>query len=163
MIRCYIALGSNLDDPVRQVQQAIRELQELSGSRLVATSSLYRSAPLGPADQPDYINAVVALDTELSPHALLDALQAIELAHGRQRGPQRWGPRTLDLDMLIYGTEQIENERLTIPHPGIAKRAFVLYPLQEIVAEDFTIPGHGRLQDLIPRVAGDKPECLSDE
>ncbi len=163
MIRSYIALGSNLDDPVRQVREAVNELRELPGTGFVTASSLYRSTPMGPANQPDYINAVVALDTELSAHALLDALQAIEQTHGRQRGPQRWGPRTLDLDMLLYGTEQIENARLTIPHPGIAERAFVLYPLQEIVDGDFTIPMHGRLQDLISRVASAKPERLSNE
>lgn len=163
MIRSYIALGSNLEDPVQQVRQAIQELRQLPSSQFVTASSLYRSAPMGPSDQPDYINAVVAVDTELSPHALLDALQMIEQTHGRQRGPERWGPRTLDLDVLLYGEQYIDDERLTVPHRGIAERAFVLYPLQEIVADDFTIPGHGELRELISRVASEKPECLSDE
>jgi len=163
MIRSYIALGSNLEDPVQQVRQAIQELRQLPSSRFVTASSLYRSAPMGPSGQPDYINAVVAVDTELSPHALLDALQTIEQAHGRQRGPERWGPRTLDLDVLLYGEQHIEDERLTVPHRGIAERAFVLYPMQEIVADEFIIPGHGELKELISRVASEKPECLNDE
>ncbi|MDR9435678.1 MAG: 2-amino-4-hydroxy-6-hydroxymethyldihydropteridine diphosphokinase [Thiohalophilus sp.] len=162
MITTYIALGSNLDDPLAQVSRAMAELDRMEGATLQAASSLYRSAPMGPADQPDYINAVVALETALSPHALLDALQAIEQAHGRQRGPQRWGPRTLDLDVLLYGEETINDQRLTIPHPGISERAFVLFPLQEIVAPDFIIPGHGSLQELLPRVAADRPERLPD-
>jgi len=162
MIDSYIALGSNLDDPLAQVRQAMDELAHLRDSRLHAASSLYRSAPMGPADQPDYINAVVALETRLSPHALLDALQAIEQVHGRVREGERWGPRSLDLDVLLYGKETINDQRLTVPHPGIAERAFVLYPLQEIVAPDFTIPGHGSLQELLSRVAADRPERLHD-
>ncbi|MFP3874442.1 MAG: 2-amino-4-hydroxy-6-hydroxymethyldihydropteridine diphosphokinase [Thiohalophilus sp.] len=162
MIDSYIALGSNLDNPLAQVRQAIAELAQLRASRLRAASSLYRSAPMGPADQPDYINAVVALETELSPHALLDALQAIEQAHGRVRDGERWGPRSLDLDVLLYGEETINDQRLTIPHPGMTERAFVLFPLQEIVAPDFTISGHGSLQALLSRVAADRPECLHD-
>jgi len=163
MIRTYIALGSNLDNPLAQVRQAIEELARLPGSRMLAASSLYRSPPMGPADQPDYINAVVALETALSAHSLLDALQAIEQAHGRVRGPQRWGPRSLDLDVLLYGREIINDQRLTIPHPGIAERAFVLFPLQEIVAADFVIPGNDSLSALLARVAADRPERLCDE
>lgn len=162
MITTYIALGSNLDDPSAQVRQAIAELSRMEDARLQAVSSLYRSSPMGPADQPDYINAVAALETGLSAHALLDALQAIEQAHGRQRGPQRWGPRTLDLDVLLYGEQTINDQRLTIPHPGISERAFVLFPLQEIVAPDFIIPGHGSLQALLPRIVADRPERLPD-
>lgn len=163
MTRCYIALGSNLDDPLSQVRQAMTELQELAESRLISVSSLYRSKPMGPAEQPDYINAVAAIDTGLSPHALLDALQAIEQAHGRVRKGERWGPRTLDLDVLLYGEQVIDDQRLIIPHPGIAERAFVLYPLSEITSEDFNIPGHGPLQALLTRVATDRPERLRDE
>ena len=163
MTRCYIALGSNLDDPLSQVRQAMTELQELAESRLISVSSLYRSKPMGPAEQPDYINAVAAIDTGLSPHALLDALQAIEQAHGRVRKGERWGPRTLDLDVLLYGEQVIDDQRLIIPHPGIAERAFVLYPLSEITSEDFNIPGHGPLQALLTRVAIDRPERLRDE
>ncbi|MFO8024975.1 2-amino-4-hydroxy-6-hydroxymethyldihydropteridine diphosphokinase [Thiohalophilus sp.] len=162
MITTYIALGSNLGDPLAQVSRAIAELDRMEGTTLLAVSPLYRSRPMGPAEQPDYINAVAALQTRLSPHALLDALQAIEQAHGRQRGVQRWGPRTLDLDVLLYGEETINDQRLTIPHPGISKRAFVLFPLQEIVTPDFVIPGHGSLQSLLPGVAADRPERLPD-
>lgn len=163
MSRSYIALGSNLDDPLAQVRKAIVELGQLPQSRVLAVSGLYRSAPMGPADQPDYINAVVALETALSPHALLDALQAIEQAHGRVRGAQRWGPRSLDLDVLLYDQQVFGDQRLTIPHPGIAGRAFVLYPLQEIVSEDFEIPGHGALKTLLSGLAADRPERLHDE
>jgi 2-amino-4-hydroxy-6-hydroxymethyldihydropteridine diphosphokinase len=118
---------------------------------------------MGPSEQPDYINAVAAIDTELSPHALLDALQDIEQAHGRVRKGERWGPRTLDLDVLLYGEQVIDDQRLIIPHPGIAERAFVLYPLYEITGEDFNIPGHGPLQALLTRVTTDRPERLRDE
>lgn len=163
MICSYIALGSNLDNPLAQVRQAMEELARLPASRMLAASSLYRSPPMGPADQPDYINAVAALETTLSAHSLLDALQAIEQAHGRVRGPQRWGPRSLDLDMLLYGQEIINDQRLTIPHPGIAERAFVLFPLQEIVTADFVIPGNDSLPALLARVAADRPERLCDE
>lgn len=114
-----------------------------------AYSSLYKSPPMGPPDQPEYINAVAQLDTELSPEALLEALLALEKRHGRERG-EKWGPRSLDLDILLYGNEQIDNERLTIPHPGLPERAFVLYPLQEI-DKDLTIPGQGPLRDLLAR------------
>ena len=163
MSRTYIALGSNLDDPLVQVRQAIVELDRLPKSRLLAVSGLYRSAPMGPADQPDYINAVASLETALSPHALLDALQAIEQAHGRVRTAQRWGPRSLDLDVLIYDEQMIDDQRLTIPHPGMAGRAFVLFPLQELVGDRFVIPGQGALPDLLPGVTADRPERLYDE
>ncbi len=146
--RAVIGLGSNLHKPLEQVQQAVTELAALAESELVEVSSLYRSAPMGPADQPDYINAVAVLQTSLAPHALLDALQAIEQRHGRLRNVQRWGPRSLDLDILLYGNEQINDTRLQVPHPGIQQRAFVLYPLYEILP-DCEIPGLGRLSRLI--------------
>lgn len=116
----------------------------------MACSSLYRSAPLGPANQPDYVNAVMAVETALAPLALLDALQALETAFGRVRHGERWGPRTLDLDILLYGSEILATDRLTVPHPGLAEREFVLYPLQEI-APDLNIPGLGPLADLVRR------------
>ena len=137
----YIGLGSNLEDPRAQVVRALAELAEVSGSRLLAQSSLYRTPPMGPAGQPDYVNAVAALETTLAPHALLDALQAIERRHARLRDV-RWGPRTLDLDLLTYGALQLHDARLTVPHPGIASRAFVLVPLAEI-APTLDIPGLG--------------------
>lgn len=132
MPRCYIALGSNQGDPVQHVQTACTALRALPHSELISCSSLYRSAPMGPQDQPSYINAVLALDTELAPEALLNQLQAIEQEHGRVRKAERWGPRTLDLDILLYGDQVIRSERLQVPHYHMHARAFVLYPLAEI-------------------------------
>lgn len=147
--RVYIALGANLDDPPGQVRRALAELAALPGLRALHVSPLYRSAPLGPPDQPPYINAVAGADTELAPLALLDALQAVEQAHGRVRG-ERWGPRTLDLDLLLYDALQLRSARLTLPHPGLHERAFVLYPLRDI-APDLDVPGHGPLSALLAR------------
>ena len=160
MVVCYIGLGSNLDQPVQQVQQAFVELAALPGCRLQARSSLYRSAPVGPADQPDYINAVAELHTELPAHDLLDVLQSIEQAHQRVR-TQRWGPRTLDLDILLYGDVRIDDERLQVPHPAITQRAFVLHPLAEI-APQLVIPGVGAIADLLEAVAGQQLERLAE-
>ncbi|MCH4812979.1 2-amino-4-hydroxy-6-hydroxymethyldihydropteridine diphosphokinase [Vreelandella neptunia] len=127
----YIGLGSNLESPVEQVREALHELATLPLSRLAAASSLYASRPVGPQDQPDFINAVVALDTRLSPLALLDQLQALEQQHRRRR-QRHWGPRTLDLDLLLYANNTIDNPRLRVPHPHMTTRAFVLLPLAEI-------------------------------
>lgn len=146
----WVGLGSNLEQPREQVRSALVELTTLPDTRLIATSSLYRSAPMGPQDQPAYINAVARLETRLSAEALLDALQAIESAHGRVRSGEHWGPRTLDLDILLYGSEQLSSPRLTVPHPGIAERNFVLYPLAEI-DPDLDIPGQGSLRTLLAR------------
>ncbi len=148
MIRAYIGLGSNLNDPVQQVQAALAALSDLPETRCVRHSSLYRSAPLGQSDQPDYINAVAMLDTRLSARQFLTELQAMEHIHGRVRGAERWGPRPLDLDMLLYGDLQLESEELTVPHPRLAERSFVLYPLCEI-APDLEIPGLGGVQQLM--------------
>ncbi len=147
-VRAYIGLGSNLADPRAQLAKAVEALKALPDSRVTALSRLYRSRPMGPADQPDYLNAVAMLDTRLAAEALLDALQAIEKAQGRVRGPQRWGPRTLDLDLLLYGAESISTERLKVPHPGLAERNFVLYPLAD-VAPELVLPDGRRLQQLL--------------
>ncbi|WP_421868903.1 2-amino-4-hydroxy-6-hydroxymethyldihydropteridine diphosphokinase [Motiliproteus sp.] len=128
---CYIGLGSNLEDPLKQVQQALQELAELPHCSNLAHSRLYRSDPVGPAGQPDYINAVARLETRLQPLDLLDQLQALEQQHRRVR-LQHWGPRTLDLDILLYGDRQIDLPRLQVPHPHMSDRNFVLYPLQEL-------------------------------
>lgn len=144
-----VGLGSNLDDPIAQIRRACAALANLPESRLLATSSLYRTPPMGPPDQPDYVNAAALLETRLAPLALLDALQAIEAAQGRVRA-ERWGPRTLDLDLLLYGEARIETPRLTVPHPGLPERDFVLVPLREVAGDDLPVPGHGRLGDLIP-------------
>lgn len=149
-VRAFVGLGANLDDPGARVVRVQRELGELPQTRLVAASSCYRSPPLGPSDQPDYVNAVVELETTLAPHALLDELQRLERVHHRVR-TERWGPRTLDLDLLLYGSATLADERLTVPHPGIAARAFVLLPLAEIAA-DFVVPGLDRVRDLLASV-----------
>lgn len=142
----YIGLGSNLDDPQTQIKTAIDDIARLDQTTLVQTSSLYKSPPMGPQDQPDYINAVVSVDTTLSAHILLDALQAIEQSHGRIR-KRHWGERTLDLDILLCADKVIDDERLNVPHPGITERAFVLYPLAEI-APNLSIPQRGNIQQL---------------
>ncbi len=144
----YVGLGSNLDDPIAQVGRALRELAGLPETRLTRTSALYRTAPMGPANQPDYINAVAELQTSLSPPALLEALQCLERAHARVRTAERWGPRTLDLDVLLYGDNVLEDPQLCIPHPGLAVRAFVLIPLAEI-APTLMVPGLGPLSGLL--------------
>jgi 2-amino-4-hydroxy-6-hydroxymethyldihydropteridine diphosphokinase len=150
VVVAYIGLGSNLGDPQWQVTQALAELAVLPRSRLLARSSLYRSEPLGPPDQPQYINAVAVLETSLSADELLEALQHLEAEHGRQRGGERWGPRTLDLDLLLYGDQCLASARLHVPHPGLCERNFVLYPLAEI-APNLVIPGQGALAALLAR------------
>jgi 2-amino-4-hydroxy-6-hydroxymethyldihydropteridine diphosphokinase len=146
----YIGLGSNLELPVAQIKSARLAILGLDGIKERAFSNLYASAPMGPQDQPEYVNAVIALETSLSALDLLHALQAIEQAHGRVRGKQRWGARTLDLDLLLYGDQQIDLPELTVPHPGIADRPFVLYLLLEC-APDLIIPGKGKISGLLTR------------
>nr|WP_240900845.1 2-amino-4-hydroxy-6-hydroxymethyldihydropteridine diphosphokinase [Thioalkalivibrio sp. XN8] len=145
----YVGLGSNLDDPAGQLRRALASLAGLPATRLLCASSFYRSPPLGPASQPDYLNAVAGLLTTLPPLELLAALQAIETAQGRRRDGERWGPRTLDLDLLLHGGARLASAALTLPHPGLRERAFVLVPLAEIA------PGL-RLPDgaLVARLAG---------
>ncbi len=142
----YIGMGSNLEQPVDQIKRALLELGRLVDSALLAHSSLYRSLPVGPAGQPDYINAVAKLSTQLPPLELLDALQAVEQLHRRVRN-ERWGPRTLDLDLLMYGDQLIDNSRLQVPHIRIPERGFVLIPWREI-ENDVLIPGMGYLSAL---------------
>lgn len=140
LVPAYVGLGSNLDDPAGHVRCALDGLARLPSTRLVASSSLYRSLPMGPQDQPDFVNAAAGLLTTLPPEKLLSALQAIEDAHGRQRASPRWGPRTLDLDLLLYGELRRAGETLALPHPGLAERPFVLIPLLEI-APGLRLPG----------------------
>jgi 2-amino-4-hydroxy-6-hydroxymethyldihydropteridine diphosphokinase len=140
-ITATIGLGANLNDPAAQVEYALAELDRLPGTRLLAHSSLYASAPVGYVDQPDFINAVAQVETTLAPRALLDALLDIEHRHGRERS-FRNAPRTLDLDLLLYGNAHFHEEALTLPHPRMTERAFVLLPLLEI-APDTVIPGLG--------------------
>jgi 2-amino-4-hydroxy-6-hydroxymethyldihydropteridine diphosphokinase len=146
--KAYIGLGGNLGDAAETVRVARRAIAAAPGVRELACSSLYRSAPMGPSDQPDYVNAVMAVATTLAPLELLHALQRIEQSHGRVRTGERWGPRTLDLDLLLYDDLVLDTEVLTLPHPGIAEREFVLYPLAEI-APDLHIPERGPLRELV--------------
>ncbi len=151
MIIAYIAVGSNLSDPVAQATNAIEALTRLPKSRFIAASSLYSSTPMGPQNQPDYINAVVAIETDLSPIELLDCTQAIEQEQGRVRKDERWGPRTLDLDIILYANEVMDTERLTIPHYGMREREFVLYPLAEI-SPSLQLPDGTMLEELLKTV-----------
>lgn len=139
MSRVFIALGANLNQPLAQIKAAQAALTKLAYPNRIVHSPLYQSQPMGPADQPCFINGVSMFDTELSPLALLDALQAIEQQQGRVRKVERWGPRTLDLDMLLYGDIIYEDERLTLPHYDMKQRAFVLYPLADL-APDLVLP-----------------------
>lgn len=145
--RAYVALGSNLDDPVSQVNAGYAALPRLPSTRLIARSALYRTAPVGYADQPDFVNAVAEVETALSPRALLDALLAVERSHGRLRDFPN-APRTLDLDVLLYDDLQLREPGLTIPHPRMHERAFVLVPLAEI-APQCVIPGRGKVAELL--------------
>lgn len=152
MTLAYVGLGSNLEDPLAQVTRAFDELAELPKTMLIASSAIYSSHAVGP-EQPDYINAVALLDTQLSPLALLDALQAIEQAHQRVR-IQHWGPRTLDLDLLLYGDHIIDEERLRVPHPYLTQRSFVLYPLADITP-NLHLPDGTPLADLLSHCPAD--------
>lgn len=145
--QAFIALGSNLKKPIFQVQRAFDELEQLPGTQILKRSSLYRSAPVGRLDQPDFINAVAEIKTELAPKDLLIALLAIELKQGRVRESLN-APRTLDLDILLYDTLQYQDAGLIIPHPRMIQRSFVLQPLMEI-APDCQIPGHGYIAPLL--------------
>ncbi|ECJ3938181.1 2-amino-4-hydroxy-6-hydroxymethyldihydropteridine diphosphokinase [Salmonella enterica] len=135
MTIAYIALGSNLASPLEQVNAALKAIADIPDSRIVAVSSFYRTPPLGPQDQPDYLNAAVALDTALAPEELLDHTQRIERQQGRERKAERWGPRTLDLDIMLFGDSIINSERLTVPHYDMKNRGFMLWPLFEIAPE----------------------------
>lgn len=143
----FIGLGSNLADPIQQVLMAMQALKKIPKTSVLRTSSLYIGPPMGPQDQADYVNAVVELNSELSAHKLLDQLQSIEQQQGRVH-LRHWGERTLDLDILVFGDHEMSDKRLTIPHPGITERAFVLYPLAEI-APDLIITKFGNVASLV--------------
>ena len=147
----YIGLGGNLDVPYKQIQRAFIELDNLPRTHLQSRSHLYKSRPLGPQEQPDYLNAVAILTTELAPLELLQALRSLEEDHGRRRNHEsRWGARSLDLDILVYGDVRLATAELTLPHPQMHLRSFVLYPLAEL-APNLMISDHGRVQDLRDR------------
>lgn len=156
MTLVYIAIGSNLASPLEQVNAAIRALADIPDSRVVSVSSLYRTPPLGPQDQPDYLNAAVALETSLAPEALLDHTQRIELQQGRVRKAERWGPRTLDLDIMLFGDAIINSERLTVPHYDMKNRGFMLWPLFEI-APQLHFPDGLALRAVLENLGAEKP------
>ena len=151
MNTAYVALGANLGDPAATLRAAFGALANLPESRVVRCSSLYRTAPVGNIQQPEFINAVAKLETTLAPESLLDALLEIETRFGRLRAEKN-GPRTLDLDLLLYNNQQMDLPRLSLPHPRLHLRAFVLYPLAEI-APELQLPGRGSLAAWLPAVA----------
>lgn len=148
--RAFVGLGSNLEDPARQVTLALARLDCIEGTRLLRSSRLYRTPPWGDTEQPAFVNAVAELETRLDAHALFAQLQRIEAAAGRVR-ERRWGPRVLDLDLLLYGAVAIEDANMRVPHPHLHERAFVLLPLAEL-APDLEVPGRGRVGALLAAV-----------
>jgi 2-amino-4-hydroxy-6-hydroxymethyldihydropteridine diphosphokinase len=159
MTIAFVGIGSNLEEPARQVSQALLELDALPHSRVVARSSLYRSAPVGYAEQPEFVNAVAQLETGMPAERLLDELQALESRHGRQRSFTN-APRTLDLDLLLFEKLQMTTGRLTVPHPRMHERAFVLKPLLEI-APRADIPGIGTAREALDKLAGQAVEKIA--
>ncbi|MEI8644630.1 2-amino-4-hydroxy-6-hydroxymethyldihydropteridine diphosphokinase [Pseudoalteromonas sp. Hal040] len=143
----YLGLGANLNAPRKQIHDAVAALKALKGVEFVCVSHDYASKPMGPQDQPDYVNAVACVKTALEPEQLLDLTQAIELEHGRVRKEERWGPRTLDIDILLFGNDVIDTPRLTVPHYGLTEREFVVYPLFEI-APTLVLPNNQSLADI---------------
>lgn len=150
LVTVFVGLGSNLGDPPAQIRRALRTLAQVPKTRLLRQSSLYRNPPVGYIDQPEFVNAVAEIETALPPAELLDQLLALERAHGRVRTHLN-APRTLDLDILLYGGLEVHEPGLTIPHPRMLKRAFVLVPLAEI-APQAVVPGSGRVADLVKSV-----------
>ena len=146
--RVYIGLGSNLESPLQQLQQAVHHIHQIPDTQVVAVSAFYGSTAVGPGEQPDYVNAAAQLETSLEAHALLDALQAIEQRQGRVRAPQQWVPRTLDLDVLLFDDSVIATDRLSVPHPRIAERNFVLQPLLDLNPQ-LALPDGRRVDDLL--------------
>lgn len=161
MIRCFIGLGSNLEKPEQQIKRACKSLQSLPETRLVATSPLYQSTAIGPGDQPDYINGVAELDTALTAEQLLDQLQTIENQQARKR-EIRWGPRTLDLDLLLFGDNEIDSHRLQVPHPRLHQRNFVLYPLHDL-APNLQLPDGQKLVTLLNQISSSGLKQLTDQ
>ena len=155
----YIGLGSNLDNPVEQVRSGVKALTRLDRTQVEVCSSLYRTAPVGWRDQPDFVNAVCRVRTGLIPATLMRSLLEIEHRHGRRRQGDKGGPRTLDLDLLLYGDQVIQMSDLTVPHPRLHERAFVLYPLSEL-EPDLVIPGHGPLRELLAGCAGQRVQKM---
>lgn len=156
-VAAWIGLGGNLDDPRAHLMAAFADLAALPVTQLIQTSALYQSAPWGGIEQPVFVNAVARLQTQLAPRELLEGLLEIERRHGRVRDGQRWGPRTLDLDLLMHGESIIHEDGLEVPHPQLAQRAFVLVPLAQI-APQWRVPGAGTVAELLARV--DASQCV---
>ena len=150
-MRAWLGLGSNLQQPVSQLKDALGRLGLVEGIEILKASALYRTPPWGDDQQDDFINAVVQIETNLGPIPLLHALQSIENKMGRQRSGRRWGPRLIDIDLLLYGDQRVESEELELPHPRMHERAFVLIPLCEL-DNTVTIPGHGMAQELLQQL-----------
>lgn len=160
MTPLYLGLGSNQGEPAMQLQRAVEALATLPDSRLTGVSSLYVSAPISPIKQPDFLNATARMETRLPPLALLSHLKGIEARQGRELSGERWGPRPLDLDLLLYGELRIDTPELQLPHPDLAGRAFVLLPLSEL-EPSLEIPGIGTLAELLPQVRDQRIHKLS--
>ncbi len=158
MLRCFVGLGANIGKPLEQLQEASERLRRHSEMKNVAVSAVYRNRPMGPQDQPDYLNAVARFDTALAAQTLLRELQSLEHRAGRIRG-QRWGPRTLDIDLLLYGDKCIDSTHLTVPHPGLEHRGFVLVPLLQLAGADFSLPGGKRLDQALAAC----PDCPMEQ
>jgi 2-amino-4-hydroxy-6-hydroxymethyldihydropteridine diphosphokinase len=157
----YVALGSNLDQPLVQVERAFAALAQLAQCRLISRSRLYKTQPLGPQDQPEFINAAAGLLTMLTPRELLTELKRVEREMGRATPVVRWGPRVIDLDLLVYADAQVSEDDLTVPHRGLPQRNFVLYPLRDL-APELLVPGHGRVKQLAARVGAAGLAPLTD-
>ena len=151
MNQVFIGIGSNKSHPYFRVHRALKQINRIHGTRLLKKSSLYETIPLGPKSQPNFINAVVKIETMLTPQKLLEELKYLEKLHNRKT-TKRWGPRSLDLDILIYNQVVMDSEDLTIPHPGVEYREFVLIPLYEITRYDFEVPKFGKINKLIKRL-----------
>ena len=162
LVRVYVGLGSNLGNPAENISSAISQLEKMPLVTSLVCSSLYRSEPVGFEDQPDFVNAVCSMKSGMQSDKLLQFLQQIEQEAGRQRDNVRWGPRTLDLDLLLYGDLAISTPTLVIPHPRMHERAFVLYPLQEI-SPDLVIPGAGAVAELADRCAEQKCVRMTEQ
>jgi 2-amino-4-hydroxy-6-hydroxymethyldihydropteridine diphosphokinase len=158
MVNAYIGLGSNLDNPKGHVMRALEDLKQLPQSQLLLASKLYLSKPVGPQDQDNFVNAVALIITELEPLALLDELQTIEQQHQRAR-ERHWGPRTLDLDLLLFGEQSIQHPRLTVPHAQLSRRDFVVGPLLELCPE-LVLPSGTQLQELLQQCPIDGLICI---
>ncbi|WP_443641418.1 2-amino-4-hydroxy-6-hydroxymethyldihydropteridine diphosphokinase [Candidatus Njordibacter sp. Uisw_039] len=158
MVNAYIGLGSNLDNPIGHVKQALEDLKQLPQSQLLLASKLYLSKPVGPQDQDNFVNAVALIITELEPLSLLDELQTIEQQHQRVR-ERHWGPRTLDLDLLLFGEQSIQHPRLTVPHAQLSRRDFVVGPLLELCPE-LVLPSGTQLQELLQQCPIDGLICI---